>query len=77
MAVSLAFDVSHHYAGSSDGIDIPITLSVGDQLVELVAKLDTGASYCIFERRFAEMLGLDVESGRLRRFRTVTGSFVA
>src|ERR1022692_4416046 len=30
-----------------------------------------------FERRYAEMLGVDVDSGRLQRFRTVAGSFAA
>src|SRR5664279_2301507 len=31
----------------------------------------------IFERKYAEMLGVDVDSGRLQRFRTVAGSFAA
>ena len=45
--------------------------------VGLIARLDTGAAHCIFERRYAEELGLDVESGRAQRFRTMAGSFVA
>jgi hypothetical protein len=77
MPVSLAFDKSHHYAETADGINVPITLYVGRQSVELLAKLDTGAAHCIFERRYAEMLGMEVESGRLQRFRTVAGSFSA
>ena len=43
----------------------------------MLAKVDTGAAYCIFERRYGEELGLDVESGRAQRFRTMAGSFVA
>lgn len=39
--------------------------------------MDTGAAHCIFERKYAEILGLDVESGLIQRFRTVTGSFGA
>jgi predicted aspartyl protease len=77
MTVSLEFAASHHYGGSTDGIDVPITLSVRGQSVDLLAKVDTGAAHCIFERRYAEFLGLDVESGRLQRFRTVAGSFSA
>ncbi len=50
---------------------------MGRQSVELLAKLDTGAAHCIFERSYAEMLGVDVESGRVQRFRTVAGSFAA
>jgi len=30
--------------------------------VDLLAKLDTGAAHCIFERKYGEMLGLAVES---------------
>jgi hypothetical protein len=77
MPVSLDFDTSHHYAEARDGIDVPITLSMGVESVELLAKLDTGAAHCIFERKYAEMLGVEVGSGRLQRFRTVVGSFSA
>jgi len=76
MAVSIEFAASCHYA-SEDGIQIPTELSVGRQKVELIAKLDTGAAHCIFERRYGEELGLDVESGRAQRFRTMAGSFLA
>jgi len=75
MPVSLDFDAAHHYTEALDGIEVPITLSTGRQSVELLAKLDTGAAHCIFERKYAEMLGVDVDSGRLQRFRTVAGSF--
>ena len=75
MPVSLDFDAA--YTEALDGIEVPITLSTGRQSVELLAKLDTGAAHCIFERKYAEMLGVDVESGRLQRFRTVAESFAA
>ena len=77
MPVSLAFDAAHHYADALDGIEVPITLCIGRQSVDLLAKLDTGAAHCIFERKYAEMLGVDADSGRLQRFRTVAGSFAA
>jgi hypothetical protein len=77
MPVSLDFATSHNYAEATDGINVPITLCMARQSVELLAKLDTGAAHCIFERKYAEILGLEVESGRLQRFRTVAGSFVA
>ena len=77
MPFSLNFEASHHYSDASGGIEIPITLSIRNQSVELVAKLDTGAANCIFERKYSDMLGLDVESGRLQRFRTMAGSFAA
>jgi predicted aspartyl protease len=77
MPVSLEFSVSHQYNSSADGIEVPVTLRIGGQSVDLIAKLDTGAAHCIFDRRYAEMLGLGVESGRLQRFRIATGSFAA
>jgi hypothetical protein len=77
MPVSMHFDVSHRYAEVADGIEVPIILSDGRQSVELLAKLDTGAAFCIFERKYGEMLELHIESGRLQRFRTVAGSFGA
>ena len=77
MPVSLDFDTAHHYTEATDGITVPITLCMGGQSVELIAKLDTGAAHCIFERKYAEILGVEVESGRLQRFRTVAGSFAA
>jgi len=77
MPVSLEFDTTHQYTDAEDGIQVPIALAIGRQSVELLAKLDTGAAHCIFERKYGEMLGLAVESGRLQRFRTVAGSFAA
>jgi hypothetical protein len=77
MAVSLEFDTTHQYTEARDGINVPIAPGIGSQSVELLAKLDTGAAHCIFERKYGEMLGLAVESGRLQRFRTVAGSFAA
>ena len=77
MPVSLEFDTTHQYADAKDGIHVPTTLAIGGHSVELVAKLDTGAAHCIFERKYGEMLGLEVESGRLQHFRTVAGSFAA
>jgi hypothetical protein len=39
MPVSLNFDSSHRYA-STDGIEVPIELRVGNRKVELFARLD-------------------------------------
>src|SRR5579871_1534479 len=77
MPVSLEFDSVYDYAGSSEGIEVPVTLTAIGQSIGLLAKLDTGAAHCIFERKYAEILGLEVESGRLQHFRTVAGSFAA
>ncbi len=44
--------------------------------VELRARLDTGAADCLFDRFYADVLGLP-DSGVERYYRTITGSFQA
>jgi len=56
MPVSLEFDNAHKYNEATDGINVPITLTIGIQSVDLLPKLDTGAANCIFERKYAEIL---------------------
>ena len=75
MTYSLSFDVEHNY--SSEGISLPVTLRHGQDKVTFEADLDTGSTFCIFNRGHAETLGLNVESGDPARFNTVTGSFDA
>lgn len=45
-------------------------LSVG-----VLAKLDTGSTYCIFENGYADLLGLEITSGIEEKIFTATGSF--
>jgi hypothetical protein len=77
MPTLLEFGASHRYDSADDGIAVPVALRSGNLSVDLIARVDTGAAYCVFDRRYAEILGLNVESGRLQRFRTVTGVFSA
>jgi len=73
---SLDFDADLEYQETAAGILVPVRLIHGDRSVELTARLDTGAADCLFDRFYAEVLGLP-ESGVERRYRTVTGSFPA
>lgn len=77
MPVWLEFAKSHRYNSMAEGIEVPVFLHIGRQSVDLIATLDKGAAYCIFERRYGELLGLRVESGRLLSFRTMAGFFYA
>jgi len=43
--------------------------------VDLLAKLDTGSTYCVFNRSCADLLRLDLYSGISQRIRTATGAF--
>jgi hypothetical protein len=75
MPISLSFSATHRYRDQAPAVELPVVLRAGGNSVDVRARVDTGAANCIFERRFAELLGLDVESGRLQAFRTVTGPF--
>ncbi len=75
---TLTFRSTYNYSGSAVGIEIPISLRVDTgRTVRLLAKVDTGASFCIFQRDYAEQLGIDVESGTHERVITAAGSFDA
>ena len=47
------------------GITVPLIVQNGDLSTEILdAKIDTGSTYCVFNREYAEVLGIgDVESG--------------
>ena len=75
---TLTFQSKHDYSRSVSGIEVPVGLKAGNGLsVRLLAKVDTGATNCIFQRDYAEQLGIDVESGERRTFRTAVGAFDA
>ncbi|MCP9495160.1 MAG: hypothetical protein MSG64_11995 [Pyrinomonadaceae bacterium MAG19_C2-C3] len=79
MPHELRFDKAHDYstAEARDGITVPVTLSTGQSKVDLTASVDTGASFCIFERGYGELLGLDIEAGQVETLGTATGTFKA
>jgi len=65
------FAAEHEYRNSSSGIEVPVILTTDDdRSVRLLAKVDTGAADCIFQRDYAEHLGLEVESGTSKTYST-------
>jgi hypothetical protein len=46
---------------------VPLLLRAGEHQIEVTAGLDTGASFCLFERSVGEALGLEIELGEPRR----------
>ncbi len=74
---TLMFRSRYDYDTRQLGITVPISLSHGNARVDLQAKVDTGASACIFSRWYGELLGLTIESGRVEYFGTATGRFKA
>src|SRR5207253_10148019 len=73
----LEFDNPHNYGTDKESLEISVTLRLGERTVSFPAQLDTGATFCVFERSYAETLGLSVESGMPLRFSTAMGSFDA
>ena len=73
----LRFDLIHVYDPGKPGISVPVDLKLGENVVFVTAKLDTGSSFCIFTRETGEALGLDIESGIPEQISTATGSFRA
>jgi len=72
----LSFRVEYQYKDER-GILLPVALRCADREANFFARVDTGASFCIFQRLHAETVGIVVESGAPTRISTVTGGFVA
>jgi hypothetical protein len=68
---TLTFDKKINYPDNEQGINLDvIILNATDNPVSATVKLDTGSTFCIFQRRYAELLGIDVESGERETIRT-------
>lgn len=76
MLHTLSFEKLTVYDSGTYGITIEVKLQLSDLITSFQAKIDTGAESCIFERKFGEQLGLDIEAGESQRFGTATGSFL-
>ncbi len=47
---------------------IPIEIGYEGRPVKYFALVDSGADFCIFDAQIAELLGIDVRSGKLEEF---------
>ena len=54
-----------------------MALRYADRQTGFLARVDSWASFCIFQRLHAETVGITVESGVPMRISTVTGGFLA
>jgi len=70
---AIEFSRTHAYLPAGGGISLPVFLNNGAERIKLLAHVDTGASRCLFERKHAELLNLDVEAGDRMAFWTATG----
>ena len=74
---SLEFTHKESYPSREIGVTLSIQLQCGLESVTIHAKVDTGAQNCIFQREYADILGLELESGVRQEFSTVVGGFTA
>ncbi len=77
MKYDLSFPTRLLYDAGKPGITVSIKLKLSEIFVEIDAKLDTGATDCIFSRRFGEDLGFVIEEGEKIQISTATALFTA
>lgn len=77
MSYQVVYQECHYYNLGKEDITLIAYLHTKRGQIEIETKLDTGAAFCLFERDYAERLGINVESGDKRRFGTLTGGFDA
>lgn len=73
MTTELSFSHEYQYREHPDGITLYVTLTYGDRSIETVAKVDTGAEFCIFANHEGMDLGIPIEQGIPRRFSSLGG----
>ena len=74
MPETITFQHVFHYSLQTSGIFLPVRLEFAGGVAKLKAKVDTGASYCIFWRGYGEDLGLNIEQGIPEEISTVMGN---
>ncbi len=76
MSVIIEFLKVYEFNTLETGITVPIKILSNDKRVSFFAKIDTGSTHCFFERKYAEQLGIEVESGQPLTVSTATGTFL-
>lgn len=75
MGHDLSFEKIALYDSGKPGISIPVEIRIGAISVTVNAKVDTGATYCVFAKSVGESLGIEIASGEPKKISTVMGSF--
>jgi hypothetical protein len=70
----LSFRFEYRYKDERE-ILLPVALRYAGRETDFFARVDSGASFCIFQRLHAETVGIVMESSVPTRISTVTGGF--
>jgi len=73
----LSFRTRIRYEEPEPGIPLRVVLNAGSESVDCLARIDTGAAACLFQREVGESLGLAVEAGLPKQFSTLAGPLPA
>ena len=76
MSVIIEFSKVYEFNTLETGITVPVKIFSAEKKVSLFAKIDTGSTHCFFERKYANQLGIEVESGQPLSVSTATGTFL-
>lgn len=76
MSHQLTFEKFADYDAGKLGITVEAFLKLNKEPILFEAKIDTGSTNCIFERRIGEQLGLVIEEGLPKYIGTATGRFL-
>ena len=74
---TIEFAETYKYDTMLVGITVPVALFDGEESSAFKAKIDTDSSFCVFERKNGERLGIEIESGEEIRISTATDDFTA
>ncbi len=74
---TLIFNEKIVYPHDKQGINFTIAVQHGSEPpISVLTKLDTGSTFCIFQSRYAKMLGLEIEKGEPESVRAATSTFI-
>ena len=73
----LNFHQEHRYKDEEDGIPLEVTLIYRGAVIDVTAKVDPGASVCLFSHETGLDLGIPIEQGEPIRLGTLGSSLEA
>lgn len=65
---NLNFEKLTFYNAGEIGITVEASITFGDLITRFDAKIDRGATACIFQRSLGEEIGIEIENGDMMKF---------